>query len=265
MQGIILAAGKGSRLNGNAADAPKCLVTLGGQTLIERQIRALRANGIADIVVVVGCGADRVRRACGPDVQYVENAHYAETNSLYSLWLAREHVAGGFVVMNCDVLFHPQLLTDLLQARYPDALLVAYHEPDDAPYGPEEMKVKVRGGLVADISKDLQANEADAENLGVVKFGAAGARALTDVLDRLVDAGRVRDWAPRAFQEVARHRPLRAIGTRGLPWIEIDFPEDYRRAVADVLPRIEAESDRWWMPSLPPLAPQTVESARGVS
>ena len=46
MRGIILAAGKGSRLNGTAGESPKCLVKVGGQTLIERQIRTLRRAGI---------------------------------------------------------------------------------------------------------------------------------------------------------------------------------------------------------------------------
>ena len=61
MKGVILAAGKGSRLNGTAGDKPKCLVEAGGITLLERQIRALERAGIDDIVVVVGCQADRVR------------------------------------------------------------------------------------------------------------------------------------------------------------------------------------------------------------
>ena len=65
MRGIILAAGKGSRLNGTAGDKPKCLVEAGGITLVERQIRALERAGIDDIAVVVGCQADRVRSACG--------------------------------------------------------------------------------------------------------------------------------------------------------------------------------------------------------
>ena len=62
MRGVILAAGRGSRLNGVAAEAPKCLVEVGGITLVERQIRALRAAGVNDITIVVGCQADRVRR-----------------------------------------------------------------------------------------------------------------------------------------------------------------------------------------------------------
>ena len=82
MRGIILAAGRGSRLNGTAGDKPKCLVRAGRLTLLDRQIRALRQAGVADVAVVVGCQADRVRQSCGDSVRYVENFRFAETNSL---------------------------------------------------------------------------------------------------------------------------------------------------------------------------------------
>jgi choline kinase len=242
MRAVILAAGKGSRLNGNSPESPKCLTALGRETLIGRQIRLLRAAGIDDIVVVVGCQADRVRRACGQDITYVENVRYAQTNSLYSLWMARPLLFEGFVVLNCDVLFHPALLTDLLSSRHENALLLGYREASQPPYGDEEMKVKVRDGRVLDMSKEMDPAEADGENLGVVKFGAQGAAALVEIMDGLVANGRLRDWAPRAFATFAQRYPLHAIGTRGLPWIEIDFPEDYRRAVHEVLPLIEQDA-----------------------
>ncbi len=240
MRGVVLAAGRGARLNGTAGNLPKCLARIGGLTLVERQISSLRASGIDDIVVVVGCEAERVRRSCGRGVQFVENTRFAQTNSLYSLWLARPLLQDGFVVMNCDVLLHPQLLYDLLTARHEDALLVAYQE-DDAPLGDEEMKVRTSRGRVIDISKTMAGDAADGENVGVVKFGADGARLLTSILDERVAAGGLRDWAPRAFAEFARVRPLHAIGTRGYPWTEIDFPEDYQRALTDILPAIEAD------------------------
>ena len=239
MRGIILAAGRGSRLNGNKGDMPKCLVTVGGETLLSRNARLLRAAGVDDLVVVVGCAADTVRRSL-PDATFVENPIFAETNSLYSLWLSRQHLTDGFVVMNCDVLVHPQLVVDLLSARYEDALLLAYRD-DTTEYSDEEMKVQVRGGRVVDISKTMAPDDADGENLGVVKFGPTGARLLLDEADRLITAGDVKAWVPRAFKEFAKQRPLHAIGTRGLPWIEIDFPEDYRRAVELVLPAIERD------------------------
>jgi L-glutamine-phosphate cytidylyltransferase len=240
MRGIILAAGKGSRLNGTAANKPKCLVEAGGLTLLERQLQILERAGVDDVTVVVGCGADDVRSLCGRRVTYVENTRFAETNSLYSLWMARALLQDGFVVLNCDVIFHPVLLTDLLTSRHQDALLIAYREANQPEYGDEEMKVKVRCGRVVDMSKTMDPSEADGENLGIVKFSPAGAAILVDIMDRLVAAGELRAWAPRAFSEFARLRPLHAISTRGLPWIEIDFPEDYRRAVRDVLPAIAA-------------------------
>lgn len=242
MRGIILAAGRGSRLNGTAGDSPKCLVELGGVSLVERQVQALRAAGIDDIVMVVGCQADRVRRACGHRITYVENARYAQTNSMYSLWMARPLLYEGFVVLNCDVLFHPALLTDLLTARHENALLLAYREANQPPYGEEEMKVKVRRGRVVEMSKQMDPAEADGENLGIVKFGPRGAAAVVEIMDRLIAGGGVRDWAPRAFSEFAKTRALYALGTRGLPWTEIDFPEDYQRALREVLPAIEADT-----------------------
>lgn len=242
MRGIILAAGKGSRLNGTAGNKPKCLVEAGGITLVERQIQTLQRAGVDDVVVVVGCQADRVRARCGHRITYVENARYAETNSLFSLWMARALLYEGFVVLNCDVLFHPVLLNDLLSSRYEDALLLAYREPHQPAFGDEEMKVKVKRGRVVDMSKTMDPSEADGENLGIVKFGAEGASALVEIMDGLVSAGELKAWAPRAFREFARTRPLYALGTRGYPWIEIDFPEDYQRAVRDVLPAIEADA-----------------------
>jgi choline kinase len=237
MRGVILAAGRGARLNGGKGDMPKCLVTLGGETMLSRNIRLLRAAGIDEVVIVVGCAAETVRRTCR-DVTFVENENFAQTNSMYSLWLTRELLRDGFVVMNCDVLVHPQLLFDLVSARHEDALLLAYRD-EATVYGDEEMKVRVRRGRVLDMSKTMDPEEADGENLGVVKFGATGARLLIEKMDALVAAGEHKAWVPRAFKAFADERPLHVIGTRGYPWIEIDFPEDYRRAVEVVLPQID--------------------------
>jgi choline kinase len=190
--------------------------------------------------VVVGCEAERVRRSCGRGVQFVENTRFAQTNSLYSLWLARSVLTGGFVVMNGDVLVHPQLLSDLLCDRHDAALLVEYRPRSPDAFGDEEMKVKVRGGCVVDIRKTLPWQHADGENVGIAKFGPAAAPVLLECLDEIVSRGGVREWAPQAFRQFARVRPLHVVGTRGLPWIEIDFPADYERAERVIVPLVEA-------------------------
>jgi len=242
MNAIILAAGKGTRLDG-AAVKPKCLVEIGGITLLRRQIETLRSHNFKKIVVVIGFAPDSIREECGKEITFVENIQFAETSSLYSLWLAREHLTDGFVVLNSDVLFHPQLLANLLDSSHEDALLIS--DTETTPLGDEEMKVKVKEDLVVDISKEIDPLEADGENVGIVKFGPTGAKTLVGYMDELIAAGAGKDWAPRAFREFALNRPLYALSTRSLPWIEIDFPEDYQRAIMEIYPRIESQLNAW--------------------
>ncbi len=234
MKAIILAAGKGTRLNGVDLK-PKCLFEVGGRTLLDRQVSALAEAEISDIVLVLGFEAERIRRHCPPNTSFVINSRFEETSSLYSLWLARDHLLDGFVVLNCDVLFHPQLLAKLISSPREDALLVDFANSE---LGEEEMKVKVSDGRVVDIRKDMDPAEADGENVGIVKFGREGAKRLIEEMDALISRGHEREWAPRAFRQFATRFPLHAISTDNYPWIEIDFPEDYRKAKDEIYPRI---------------------------
>ena len=258
MKAIILAAGKGARLEPANPESVKCLVKLGGATLIERQLEYLRASGITEIAVVVGFKAEHVRGTCGKEIEYVENPIFSETNSLYSLWLARHFFRDGFVVLNSDVFFHPQLLNDLLTAKHEDAILISYR--NGTKYGDEEMKVKVRGGRLLDISKSMDPSQADGENVGIVKFGEKGAAVLAGELDSLVANGALRSWAPRAFLEFTKKRPLHAVSTRGYPWIEIDFPADLQRAQDEILPQIPALST---LPTAPASSEEPLGALRG--
>ena len=237
MRAVVLAAGRGTRLRAVTGNQPKCLARVGDRTLLDRQIGTLRRCGIDRIAVIAGHQSADVRRACDPGVDVIVNTRYQSTNSLYSLWLARDLLMDGFVVLNCDVIFHDQLLWDLLTSRDEDALLMAAVR--DQVYSEEEMKVRVRAGCVADISKALAAADTDGENVGIAKFGAAGAAVLVEELTAALADGGARDWLPRAFAAFARRRPLHVVETRGFPWTEIDCPEDYWHACAVVWPAID--------------------------
>lgn len=231
---IILAAGTSRRLGGLTRSVPKCLLAIGGTTILDLQIATLKRAGIGDITIVTGFCDELVRRHCGPSYAYVRNDVFDRTNSIYSLWLALRERRGAVVVLNADVVFHPKILRALLDAEAPDALAISFQDG----LGEEEMKVRVQDGRIVDIRKDMDPAEAHGENVGLVKFSAAGADALFAAADALVQAGVVRAWAPRAFQELCRTRPLYAVPTAGLPWIEIDFPEDLERARTEIYPAI---------------------------
>ncbi|HXD73725.1 MAG TPA: phosphocholine cytidylyltransferase family protein [Vicinamibacterales bacterium] len=239
MRAVILTAGRGNRLREVTGERPKCLAQVGGRTLLDRQLESLRGCGVTSVAVVTGYRSIDVRRACGPAIDYVHNARFADTNSLYSLWLARELLSGGFVVMNCDVMFHRQMLVDLITSPYEDALLLS-PACDAEPYSDEEMKVRVRGGRVVEISKTMKPEDADGENVGIAKFGADGAAVLIDEMNAAVKSGAITEWLPAAFGRFSRRRTLHAIDHRGYPWIEIDSPQDYWRACTQVAPALEA-------------------------
>lgn len=230
---VILAAGSGSRLGTLTAGTPKALIDVCGRTLIDRQLDALQASGVRDVTVVVGHQHEQLRRHLGHRVSVVRNDCYRETNSLYSLWLAADHLKGGGLVLDGDVLFTPLLIDRLRWHPAPDALL---YDPERA-LGPEQMKVRLAGPYVIDMGTQLCPGLAAGEGVGIVKFGSEGSARLARILDELVTAGQVTALVPRAVTELAHRWPIVAVDVDGLPWTEVDCPEDLHYAeqvIADV-------------------------------
>jgi choline kinase len=213
---------------------PKCLLSLGDTTIVEHQIECLRLHGIDDIVIVTGFCEDMIKEHCGNGFRYITNPVFDKTNSIYSLWLALKEVQNGVVVLNSDVVFHPEILKRVLNCPHNDVLSISSQDR----MGDEEMKVKIRDGRVYDISKDMNPDDADGENVGIVKFSAEGLKVLFEKIDELVKNGVVNAWAPFAFQNICTSHSIFAVSTEQLPWTEIDFPEDLEKARNDIYPRI---------------------------
>jgi choline kinase len=233
---VILAAGNGSRLGPLTADRSKVLLEVGGRTIIDRQLDALHACGVRHVTVVVGYQQQRLREHLKDRVHFVTNDDYASTNSLYSMSLAAGCLQEGGLVLNGDVVFTPLLLKRLMEHPAPDALLF---DPRRT-LGAEEMKVRMTGDFVIDLSKQLPLAVAAGENVGLLKFGAEGGRRLRVILDELVGSGQATAWAPLAVARLSYRWPIVGIDTGALPWTEVDFPEDLAYANDVIAPAIDA-------------------------
>lgn len=233
IQAVILAAGRGSRLNGTIDNRAKCLADVGGRPLIEHQLAMLGRAGIRRVAVVIGYRARAVREVVGNQAEFFHNPAWARTNSLYSLHLCREWVTGALLVMNCDVLLQPAVLDRLLQSS---GSAFAY----DSSSGTDEehMKVELDGEYLNAIGKRMVAERSQGENVGILYFEKRAARLLFREAAMLLAARNRRMWLAAAVQEVARYVPLRAIDVADLSWIEIDFPQDLERARRVVWPSI---------------------------
>jgi len=240
MQGLILAAGRGSRLGDYGRGTPKCLLEVGRRRLIEHQLEAFAEAGVAPVAIVVGYCADEVREVVGIRAEYIVNPRWESTNSMYSFWLAREWIRGPVVVANCDVLFHPKILERVLAAKGDG---FAYDSGN--PATPEHMSVQLDDdGCLVDMSKELSAEAAAGENVGLLHFTAETARAIADEAGRLIDAGKHTTWLAAAVRNVAQARRVRGVDIAGLPWGEIDSAYDLAHVRRSVWPAIHKRAVR---------------------
>jgi len=234
MRAVILAAGLGSRLGEKAKGRPKALQEVGGATLIEHQLEALSAEGVGPVGVVVGHGGEQIREILGDSVEYVVNPRPDETNSLYSLWLAREWLDGDVLILNSDLLFHPEALKRLL--KQPGCALAF----DSVSHGgAEQTKIGLVGSRVTDLGKDLPATGARGENLGMIKLDAQGTEVLLARAQAIIEAGGEKTWVTEAVRSILAEVHMTGVNVAGLPWVEIDFPYDLDTARRKVWPAIE--------------------------
>ena len=240
---VILAAGVGRRLG--AEDArPKVLLSFDGRTLLQRRMDALAACGISDIRITVGYRTEAVQAEAervggGLSLRFVSNPDYRQ-GSLVSLAVQAEALRAGrpVLVMDGDVLHDSRLIERLLAGGGRENTLL--FDPELEP-GDEPVKICLRGDRIVDFRKvPSDPGERHGESVGFFRFSAEGAEALARRCDIRLAAGERALEYEEAIRDLILAEPDRfgVADVGDLPWTEIDFPEDVRKAQDDVLPRL---------------------------
>jgi choline kinase len=235
MTAIILAAGMGRRLS---MGVPKCLIEIAGQSILKRQIGAFRAVGVEHFAIVIGYRGQDVRQHVADEpgrFTFVVNERFAETNTLYSLYLARDHFGSGFFYANGDVVLDRRLASRLAASEHATVMAVK-----PGRWGQEEVKVTVEPGpipggplaRVTRIGKQLDPARAWGEFIGAARFGEEIVPAFREILTRCVELeGIVGDHFESAVDRLcAAGHEIMGIDIGDLPCGEIDFPEDLEHA-----------------------------------
>ena len=240
MKAIVLVAGVARRLAPLTDKTHKALLPVGGRPLLDRMLGALAELGVRETVLVVGHCADQVKRLGGDRrgrmaVRYVGNPDYTR-GSVLSLYAARTHLAEPALVMDADVLFPRELLRRLLAAPAPSALLLDRGFQDTG----EEVKLYTRGDRVIALGKKVvpEAWETVGEGVGFFKCGAEAGPEFVRLLRKVIEEGDGLNEYEDALHMLLGTRHVGWVDVTGLPWTEIDFAEDLRRAEADVLPHV---------------------------
>ena len=232
MKAFILAAGVSRRLYPETYKIPKCLLDVGGKPIIDHQLTALDSIGIKDVTVIVGYYREMLTDHLNKtfpnlNFNFIINHHYFETNTAYSLYIARKALCSDSqVLMNADVVYPIDLLRQVVNSPFENVLAV-----DVKPCGRGEVKV-IEGGekKIVDIGKDLIESQCLGEFIGVAKLSHSFTEMLAESLEQLITAGGKNDYFEAGIQPLLSKVDVHFEDVSEFPCLEIDFVEDLEEA-----------------------------------
>lgn len=240
MQALIFNSGLGSRLGALTADRPKSMVALGsGETIFHRQLRVLSSIGVREFVVTTGpwpemlVGVAAEFEALGCSFSFVRNDRYAETNYIYSMWLARDLLRGrDALVLHGDLVF---------DAAYVEGLLAlsagSYGSVDPTlPLPEKDFKARVADGEVREVGVEVW-GEGCVAFQPMYRLSAGAVDAWLDRVDSFVAHGKTGVYAENAANEVFADMHVEAHPYTGHVLEEVDTPEDLARVSAMIRAR----------------------------
>jgi histidinol-phosphate/aromatic aminotransferase/cobyric acid decarboxylase-like protein/choline kinase len=242
MQAIILAAGMGNRLGRYTADNTKCMLSINGKTLIERALDALAAAGVQTCVIVVGYKKENLMAFLGDhyktiSIHYVINDVYHKTNNIYSLYLAKDHLAADdSLLLESDVIFEEHLIAEIAQDKRPVVAAVAPYEPwMDGTV----TRIDDDDAIIAFIPKKLfNFDEKDSyyKTVNIYKFSRAfSQKTYIPFLEAYIRSMGENEYYEQVLRVIAAldQNELKAFVLQGHKWYEIDDAQD--KAIAESL------------------------------
>lgn len=248
MKGIILAAGRGSRMGSLTDTRPKCLTEIAGRTLLEWQTAAMRYAGIEDLVVVRGY---RAADLPGDGYRVVDNPRWSETNMVMSLAAASDYLTTeDCVVSYADIAYHPDAVGAVMVSE--DDIAIAY-DVDWAglwkarfqdPLGDAESFRHSNGRLLEIGEKANTLDEIEGQYMGLLRFSPDGWARVTELLSELSPSDRDRlDMTSLLGRLLDRNVGIGTVPVAGR-WCEVDSEVDlelYRSCLEDA----DATNVRW--------------------
>lgn len=232
MRGVILAAGRGSRLGALTEERPKALVQLGDVPLLAFQLSALRGAGVSEIAVVTGYCADAITT---PVSRRFHNDRWASTNMVRSLEYAADWLAESpCIVSYADIIYSSDAVTRLMDT---DADLAISYDPrwkalweerfGDAAIDAETFRFDARTSTLLDIGGGVtNVDQVEGQYMGLLRFTPASWRWIAGLLGGMSPADVDRLDVTRMLSALLRlGHPIR-VAPIGDGWMEVDSESD---------------------------------------
>ncbi|MGN0334356.1 MAG: NTP transferase domain-containing protein [Lachnospiraceae bacterium] len=229
MKAIILAGGIGSRIS-REVNQPKSLLDIGdGMPLLRYTVTMLQKKGI-DVSIVLGFKQEMFREILKDlDVTFYVNPFYRVTNSLASLWFAKEALTEeeDYIFMNADVYLEPEILDKMLCSDQMISMLADYRKILEGDY----FFHCDEKGLVRKYGKEMPVEERTCEYVGAAKIGREYVAEFKRVMEEMVAAEQYTTWWETILYSRCDEIDIHTIDAAPYFWSEIDYIEDYEKIV----------------------------------
>jgi len=197
----------------------------GKETLISRSVRLLRECGVDDITVITGYKSHLIRQDLKEKVAYIDNPFYQITNSIASLWLAREQLTGNVMLMNADLFFEKEII-DLALSQTKDVVMLS----DSSRIETADFRFGVVGDRILKTGNKLTNDETHCEYIGVVRIAANFISTFKKQLESLLNEGDFNNWWEGVlYNFIEEDVSIFHADVKGVFWTEIDDLRDYER------------------------------------
>ena len=232
MKGIVLAAGRGSRMGHLTMEKPKCLLEIRGNSLLSMQLKAFSENGITEIGVVTGYAREKLALE---NIKEFYNPDWENSNMVVSLTCAEEWLKNDTCIISYSDIFYESTAIGLLKNA--DASIAITYDPnwrvlwerrffdplDDA----ETFKINNESEVleIGGIPKSM--DEIEGQYMGLIRFTPDSWKTAKTILNGLSSQNRNRLHMTELLNTIATDSVLQllAIAYNG-DWGEVDSPAD---------------------------------------
>jgi choline kinase len=238
MKALLLTAGKGTRLKGYTENTPKSLLEVNNKPVLFHIMDRILANGITDFIVIVGFQKEKIigllkEKYPNINFKFIENSIFEKTNTLYSLYLAKDELKNeDFVYFHGDVLFNKNILKKLLDPKHKNAAIVEAHKESMQAFGFDD--------IITRISKK---KDALGKALGIYKFSKGASEKLFEEAEKVILSGDLNAFQSEAINPTIITHKMNLVSTGNLGWFEVDEEDDLIEAER-VLNQILKEESR---------------------
>jgi glucose-1-phosphate thymidylyltransferase len=229
LKAVILAAGEGTRLRPLTVSKPKVMIPIANRPILEYAIEAVSKNGIKDIVIVVGYKKESIMshfedgKKFGCKIKYVVQSKPLGT--AHALLCAKQEIDSEFLVLPGDNLIDPKEISNLLEGKSQNSLLIA---ESDIPskYG----VVLLEKGVITKIYEKPEQKLSNLISTGIHRFTPS----VFEAIDTQAKEG---NHDLTAVLQFMIENKVNIDGIHGIgKWIDAVFPWDILHVNAQALP-----------------------------